>query len=98
LAGRGFELQISRTHGTRVETVDTHFVSFLGAYSKEKLIGYEKVLEQRQVTFENAAAALLTAPVDYCHIIDKESPLYGEFVICILGQLLENFRFLKIKN
>jgi len=32
--------------------------------------------EQRDVAFVNAQAAFLTSPVEYCHIIDKTSPLF----------------------
>ena len=39
------------------------------------------MLEQRQVTFGNESTALLTAPVDYYHVIDKDSPFYGRFLM-----------------
>jgi len=46
------------------------------AGSKEEETGLEVVLEQHDLVFQNAGSALLTAPVEYCHVIDKSSPLY----------------------
>lgn len=33
-------------------------------------------LEERNVEFKNSRVLFLTQPVDYVHVIDKDSPLY----------------------
>ena len=51
---------------------------FLGKLLKTRrsLDGEWLALEERNVEFKNSRVLFLTQPVDYVHVIDKESPLY----------------------
>lgn len=43
---------------------------------KEQIEGHQFVLEQKELEFVNANCCMFTAPIEYQHIIDKDSPLY----------------------
>ncbi|XP_039249263.2 inward rectifier potassium channel 2-like [Styela clava] len=44
---------------------------------KEEEEDHEFMLEQKELKFCNANLAMLTTPLEYCHVIDKDSPLYS---------------------
>ena len=44
--------------------------------TRRSLDGEWLALEERNVEFKNSRVLFLTQPVDYVHVIDKDSPLY----------------------
>nr|XP_002126220.3 ATP-sensitive inward rectifier potassium channel 1-like [Ciona intestinalis]XP_018667314.1 ATP-sensitive inward rectifier potassium channel 1-like [Ciona intestinalis]XP_026689855.1 ATP-sensitive inward rectifier potassium channel 1-like [Ciona intestinalis] len=58
-------------------SVRAKLINLTGVGANEKHSGYQLMLEQRDLAFQNNATTLLTAPVEYCHIIEKNSPLFG---------------------
>jgi len=57
-------------------SIRARLISFRSAVSEEKSVGYQVMSEQREVEFQNGDTLFFTAPVEYYHIIDKNSPLY----------------------
>nr|CAB3258029.1 ATP-sensitive inward rectifier potassium channel 1-like [Phallusia mammillata] len=58
-------------------TVRAKMLACRAAETREKKTGIDLMLEHHNVHFKNSTSAFLTAPVEYCHVIDKSSPLYG---------------------
>ncbi|XP_076802213.1 ATP-sensitive inward rectifier potassium channel 10-like [Clavelina lepadiformis] len=58
-------------------SVRARLITIRAAHNREKNVGYQGMLEQRQIAFENSSSALLTAPIEYKHVIDNDSPLYN---------------------
>jgi len=57
-------------------SIRARLLSFRHAFTEEKDVGYQVMSEQREVEFHNGDTLFFTAPVEYYHVIDKDSPLY----------------------
>lgn len=57
-------------------SIRARLISFRTALSDEKDVGYHVMSEQREIEFKNGETLFFTAPVEYYHVIDKDSPLY----------------------
>ena len=56
--------------------LSTYFISGKLLKTRRSLDGEWLALEERNVEFKNSRVLFLTQPVDYVHVIDKDSPLY----------------------